>query len=105
LFLQLKCTHFVPAKAPLPEKAIFKQNQAATEKWRAAHKAEHKVQEITKRNRNDNRIKWRKAGSTTPPPMKIHHRRERGVEMSLVSQLIGVTFQGRPRPRHLKQWK
>jgi hypothetical protein len=36
LLLQLKCAHLVPAKAPLPEEAIFNQNQATTEKRRAA---------------------------------------------------------------------
>jgi hypothetical protein len=30
LLLQLKCAHLVPAKAPLPEEAIFNQNQAVT---------------------------------------------------------------------------
>jgi hypothetical protein len=36
---QLKCALLVPAKAPLPEEAIFNQNQATTEKRRVAHKA------------------------------------------------------------------
>jgi hypothetical protein len=39
LLRQLKCAHLVPAKAPLPEEAIFNQNQAAAEKRRAARKA------------------------------------------------------------------
>jgi hypothetical protein len=61
-FLQLKCVHLVPAKAPLPDEVIFKRNQAAAEKRRAACKAQHKEQEITKCDRNDNHIKQRKAG-------------------------------------------
>jgi hypothetical protein len=52
----------VPAKAPLPEEAIFKLNQAAAEKWRAAHKAEHKAQDIAKHDRNDDRIKCCRVG-------------------------------------------
>jgi hypothetical protein len=39
---KLKCAHLVPAKAPLPEEAIFNQNQAAAERRRAARKAQHK---------------------------------------------------------------
>jgi hypothetical protein len=62
LSLQLKCTHLVPAKAPLPEEAIFNQNQAAAKKRRAAHKAQHKKCQIAKRDRNDNHTKRRKAG-------------------------------------------
>jgi hypothetical protein len=46
----------------LPEEAIFNQNKAATEKRRAARKAQHKEREIAKRDRNDNHIKRRKAG-------------------------------------------
>jgi hypothetical protein len=42
LLRQLKCAHLVPAMAPLPEEAIFNQNQAAAEKRRAARKARHK---------------------------------------------------------------
>jgi hypothetical protein len=60
--LQLKCAHLVPAKAPLPEEAIFNQKQAATEKRRAERKARHKKCQLAKRDRNDNRIKRRKAG-------------------------------------------
>jgi hypothetical protein len=52
----------VPAKAPLPEEAIFNQNKAAAEKRRAAHKAQHKKCQIAKRDRNDDRTKRRKAG-------------------------------------------
>jgi hypothetical protein len=58
----LKCAHLVPAKAPLPEEAIFNQKQAAVEKWRTARKAQHKKRQIAKRDRNDNRNKRRKAG-------------------------------------------
>jgi hypothetical protein len=50
LSLQLKCSHLVPAKAPLPEDAIFNRNKAAAERWRAARKAQHKDCEIAKRN-------------------------------------------------------
>jgi hypothetical protein len=62
LLFQCKCAHLVPAKAPLPEEAIFKRNQAAAERRRATCKAQHKEQEIAKRDRNDNRIKRRKVG-------------------------------------------
>jgi hypothetical protein len=58
----LKCAHLVPAKAPLPEEAIFNQNQAAAEKRRVARKAQHKKHQIAKRDRNDDRNKRRKAG-------------------------------------------
>jgi hypothetical protein len=58
----LKCAHLVPAKAPLLEEAIFNRNKAMVEKWRAARKAQHKKRQITKRDRNDNRIKRRKVG-------------------------------------------
>jgi hypothetical protein len=47
----------VLAKAPLPEEAIFNRNKAAMERRRAARKVQHKEREITKRDRNDNRIK------------------------------------------------
>jgi hypothetical protein len=62
LLRQLKCAHLVPAKAPLPEEAIFNQNQAATEKRCAARKAQHKKSQITKDYRNDDHNKKRKAG-------------------------------------------
>jgi hypothetical protein len=62
LFSQLKCARLVPAKAPLPEEAIFNQNKAAVERRRAVRKAQHKEREITKRDQNDNRIKLRKVG-------------------------------------------
>jgi hypothetical protein len=58
----LKCAYLVPAKAPLPEEAIFNQKQAAAEKRHVACKAHHKKCQIAKRNRNDNRNKRRKAG-------------------------------------------
>jgi hypothetical protein len=58
----LKCTHLVPAKAPLPEEAIFNQNKAAVEMRRAARKVQHKKHQISKRDRNDNCIKRWKAG-------------------------------------------
>jgi hypothetical protein len=60
LLSQLKCAHLIPAKAPLPEEAIFNQKQAAAEKRRTARKAQHKKRQITKRDRNDNRNNRRK---------------------------------------------
>jgi hypothetical protein len=60
--LQLKCTHLVPAKAPLPEEPIFNQNKAAVERWRAARKAQHKECQIAKHDGNNNHIERRKAG-------------------------------------------
>jgi hypothetical protein len=62
LLSQLKCAHLVPAKAPLPEEAIFNQKHAAAERRRAARKAQQKKRQIAKRDRNDNRIKRWKAG-------------------------------------------
>jgi hypothetical protein len=62
LLSKLKCAHLVPAKAPFPEEAIFNQNKAVTEKRRAARKAQRKNRQITNRDRNDNRNKFRKAG-------------------------------------------
>jgi hypothetical protein len=62
LLSQLKCAHLFPAKAPLPEEAIFNQNKAATEKRCAVRRAQHKKCQITKRDRNDNRTKRQKAG-------------------------------------------
>jgi hypothetical protein len=62
LFSQLKCAHLVPAKAPLLEEVIFSRNKAIAERRRAARKVQHKEREITKCDRNDNRIKQRKAG-------------------------------------------
>jgi hypothetical protein len=58
----LKCTHLVPAKAPLSEKAIFNRNKVYAERRRAARKAQHIERQIAKRDRNHNRIKRRKAG-------------------------------------------
>jgi hypothetical protein len=52
----LRCAHLVPAKAPLPEEAIFNRNKAAAERRCAVHKAQHK-----ERDQNDNRIKRQKA--------------------------------------------
>jgi hypothetical protein len=52
----------VPLKALLLEEVIINQNKAATERWQAARKAQNKEQEISKRDRNDNRTKRRKAG-------------------------------------------
>jgi hypothetical protein len=60
--LQLKCSHLVLAKAPLPEEAIFNRNKAAAERRRAARKAQHKERKIAKCDRNDNRIKRMQAG-------------------------------------------
>jgi hypothetical protein len=65
LLWYLKCAHLVPAKAPLTEEAIFNQNQAATEKRRAAHKAQYKKRQIAKCDRNDDRNKRWKAGETS----------------------------------------
>jgi hypothetical protein len=62
LSLQLKCAHLVPAKAPLPEEAIFNQKKVAAEERRVARKAQHKKPQIAKCDRNDNRTKRRKAG-------------------------------------------
>jgi hypothetical protein len=62
LLLKLKCTHLVPAKAPLQEEVIFNRNKAAVERRRAARKAQHKEREIAKRDRNDNCIKRWKVG-------------------------------------------
>jgi hypothetical protein len=62
--LQLKCTHLVLAKAPLPEEAIFNRKKAAAERQRGALKAQHKECQIAKRDRNDNCIKRRKAGES-----------------------------------------
>jgi hypothetical protein len=68
----LKSTHLVLAKEPLPEEAIFNQNKAATERRRAARKAQHRECHIAKRDRNDNRIKRQKAGVGDSPrgPLK-----------------------------------
>jgi hypothetical protein len=46
----LKCADLVPAKAPLPEEAIFNRNKAAVEKRCAARKAQHKKCQIAKRD-------------------------------------------------------
>jgi hypothetical protein len=62
LLLQFKCTHLVPAEAPLPEEAIFNGNKVAAERRRAARKARHKEHEIAKRDQNNNRIKRWKVG-------------------------------------------
>jgi hypothetical protein len=61
-FQQLKCAHLVPAKAPLPEEAIFNQNHAAAGERRVARKAQHKKHQTAKRDRNDDRNKRRKVG-------------------------------------------
>jgi hypothetical protein len=58
----LKCAHLVPTKAPLPEEAIFNQNQAAAERRHAARKVQHKKRQIAKRDRNDDHNKRWKAG-------------------------------------------
>jgi hypothetical protein len=58
----LKCAHLIPAKASLPEEAIFNQNQAAAEKRRVACKVQHMKRQITEHDCNDNRIKRRKEG-------------------------------------------
>jgi hypothetical protein len=42
MFLQLKCVHLVPAKAPLPEESIFNRNKATAERRQTTHKAQHK---------------------------------------------------------------
>jgi hypothetical protein len=60
--LQLKCTHLIPAKVPLPEEVIFNRNKAAAERRRGARKAQHKESQIAKRDRNDNCIKRWKVG-------------------------------------------
>jgi hypothetical protein len=36
------CSHLVPAKAPLPEEAIFKRNHAAAERMRVERKTQQK---------------------------------------------------------------
>jgi hypothetical protein len=58
----VKCAYLVPAKAPFPEEAIFNRNKAAAKRRHAARKAQHKELQISKLDRNDNRIKRRKAG-------------------------------------------
>jgi hypothetical protein len=61
-WLHMKCTHLVPAKAPLPEEAIFNRNKAAAERRCTARTTQHKECKIAKRDWNNNRIKRRKAG-------------------------------------------
>jgi hypothetical protein len=51
----------VPVKAPLPEKAILKRNQAAVDRRRAERKERHNEKELTKHDWNDNCIKCHKA--------------------------------------------
>jgi hypothetical protein len=58
----------VPAKAPLPEEAIFNRNKAATERRQTTCKAQHKEQEIAKRDWNDDRIKRQKEGERGVSP-------------------------------------
>jgi hypothetical protein len=56
---------------------IFNRNKAAMERRRAERKARHKEKGITNRDRNDDRIKRRKAGEAnissnkdpSPPPL------------------------------------
>jgi hypothetical protein len=60
--LGLQFAHLVPANAPLPEEAIFNQNQAAVERRRVARMAQHKKRLIAKRDRNDGRNKRHKVG-------------------------------------------
>jgi hypothetical protein len=43
LLLQLKCAHLVPAKAPLPEEAIFNQKGRDGEEARSAQGATQEV--------------------------------------------------------------
>jgi hypothetical protein len=62
LLFQLKCSHHVLAKAPLSQEAIFKRNQATTERRRAMRMEKYKEKEIAKRDRNDNHIKPHKSG-------------------------------------------
>jgi hypothetical protein len=50
LLLHLRCAHLVPAKAPLPEEAIFNRNKAIEERQRVTRKVQHKEREITKRD-------------------------------------------------------
>jgi hypothetical protein len=60
--LQFRCAHLVPAKAPLPEEAIFNRNKADAERRHATRKVQHKECEIAKHDRNDNHIKRQKTG-------------------------------------------
>jgi hypothetical protein len=50
------------SQGAFPEEAIFNRNKAVAERERDVRKAQHKEREITKRNRNDDRIKRQKAG-------------------------------------------
>jgi hypothetical protein len=99
LSLQLKCAYLVPAKAPLPEEAIFNRNKASTERRRAARKAQHKERQIAKRDRNDNRIRGGRWGSVASPSMKTRRRSRRGAATSPARRLSGATCRGRPRHR------
>jgi hypothetical protein len=95
----LKCAHLVPAKAPVPEEAIFNQKQAAVEKRRAARKAQDKKRQIAKRDRNDNRNKRQKVEELGISSDEDHYPSLRGAEMLPVRRSTGATCRGRPRRR------
>jgi hypothetical protein len=61
--------------------------------------------QITKRDRNDNRIKRRKAGSLASPLMKTHCLSRHGAKMSPVRRSTGATCWGRPPCRLLSMLK
>jgi hypothetical protein len=92
----LKCAHLFPAKAPLPEEAIFNQNKAAVEKRRAARKAQHKKCQIAKRDRNDNRTKRQKAGeqgvSSDKDPLPEPSWSGDVTSVAVVEQHVGVVL-------------
>jgi hypothetical protein len=67
LCLQLKSSHLIPTKPPLPQDAIFNYSQAAAERRRAERRAKHKEVEITKREWNDQRAKCQKLKEITVP--------------------------------------
>jgi hypothetical protein len=62
----MKCTHLVPAKAPLPEEAIFNRNKAPAERQCTARKAQHKECKITKRKAGERGVSSNEDPSPEP---------------------------------------
>jgi hypothetical protein len=100
LSLQLKCTHLFPAKAPLPEEAIFNQNQAAVR--RGALRARRSTRNARSPSATATIIvpRGERRGSWASPLMRTRRPSRCGVAMLPVWRSTGATCRGHPHHRH-----
>jgi hypothetical protein len=94
---QLKCALLVPAKAPLPEEAIFNQNQAQRKRGALRIRPSIRSARSPGAIATTTATRGGRRGSRASPPMRIHRPSRRGAVTSPTPRSTGSTCRGRPR--------